>query len=135
MGASVDRFEKFKNLLTMAAADGKLTEREIEFLSHRALQWGLTDHQFTEAVDSALRHQGEVSIPRSKAERLELLRDMIRMMAADGQLADVEKQLFATVAAVMKMRADDLDQMIDELLRSESVADPAPRITKSRRKS
>ena len=129
----MDRFEKFKNLLTMAAADGKLTEREIEFLSNRALQWGLTDHQFTEAVNNALEHQGEVAIPRSRAERLELLRDMIRMMAADGQLADVEKQLFATVAAVMKMRSDDLDQMIDELLNAESVADQVEEKPRRRR--
>lgn len=45
-----------------------------------------------------------------------MLRDLIRMMAADGDLADVEKDLFATAAAKMEISEDELNQIIDSVL-------------------
>jgi uncharacterized tellurite resistance protein B-like protein len=37
-------------------------------------------------------------------------------MAADGQLSEVEKRLFALAAAKMNVDREELDHLIDELL-------------------
>lgn len=41
--------------------------------------------------------------------------DLIRMMAADGQLNESEKRLFALAAAKMNFSEDKLNQLIDRL--------------------
>ncbi|MFO0869515.1 MAG: hypothetical protein U0935_11335 [Pirellulales bacterium] len=112
----MDRLIRFLNLLSVATADGRLTEREVKFLSERAREWGLSDHQFAMAVNRSLDHPGELRIPRRRAERAELLRDMLRIMASDGKLLEVEKRLFATVAAHMKFRPAEIDAIILELV-------------------
>jgi len=126
----MDRMQRFVNLLSVATADGRLTEREVRFLSQRARDWGLSDHQFAIAVNRSLEHPGKLQIPRRRAERAELLRDMLRIMASDGSLLDVEKQLFATVAAHMKFTAAEIDAIIDELVgneaRGETPVEPPP---------
>lgn len=112
----------FMNLLAVATADHQLTEREIKFLSKRARELKLTDHQYNLAMNRALAHPGEVQIPRRKADRIELLRDMIRVMAADGVLAEVEKHLFAIVAAYMKFDMAQVDALIDDVLAADVLA-------------
>ena len=41
---------------------------------------------------------------REPEERVEMMQDLIRMMAADGQLAEIEKELFAAAAVKMSTR-------------------------------
>jgi uncharacterized tellurite resistance protein B-like protein len=106
----------FKNLMVMAAADRKFTEEEVEFLALRSSRWGITDQQFEEALQYAKGHGAEVSIPEKQEDRERLLHDLIRMMAADGELAPVEQRLFAEAAAKMGISADQLDKVIDGLL-------------------
>ena len=108
--------QHFTNLLIMAAADGTLKEREIKFLMNRSARWGITEEQFSEAVAHALSDRAELRIPTQEPERLSMLQDLIRMMAADGELAEVEKQLFATVAAKMKISNEELNEIIDSVL-------------------
>ncbi|MFV1965067.1 MAG: TerB family tellurite resistance protein [Pirellulaceae bacterium] len=108
--------QHFTNLLIMAAADGALTEREIKFLMNRSARWGITEEEFSKAVAYALSDKAELRVPTQEPERHSMLRDLIRMMAADGELADVEKQLFAAVAAKMKMSDNELNALIDSVL-------------------
>ena len=114
----MDRVEAFRNLILMAAVDGKLTKDEIAFLSLRSSSWGISDEQFQQALEAMDDPNAELTLPPSKAERLDTLADLVRMMAVDGELAEVEKQLFAVAAAVMEISQDELNQLLDELLRS-----------------
>ena len=113
----MDRYEKFKNLFVMAAADSSLSQEEVGFLAERARRWGLTDQQFTAAIQYAISPDATLSIPQDKADRKEMLRDLVRMMAADGELADIEKQLFAVAAAEMDISDEELNELFDSLLR------------------
>ena len=113
----MDRLKKFENLLVMAMADQKLSESETRFLREWALSRGLTDSQFAEAVQFALSHPGQLEIPQRRSERVEMLQDLIRTMAADGELSEVEKRVFATAAAVMEISSEDVNRLIDQLLR------------------
>ena len=108
--------EAFKNLLVMAAADGVLTEHEVNFLTDRSHQWNIDDNDFTSAIEYALSGQGELTLPNDHAARLEMLRDLIRVMAADGQLAETEKRLFAAAAAKMEVSEDELNAIVDSVL-------------------
>jgi uncharacterized tellurite resistance protein B-like protein len=112
----MDRLESFRNLLVMAAADGKMTEEEVTYLSLRSVRWGITNEQFRAALEYATDPNSKMSLPATKAEALEMLGDLIRMMAIDGELADVEKQLFAIAAAKMDISATELDQLLTSLL-------------------
>jgi len=110
------RFELFKNLMVMAAADRKFTEEEIQFLALRSSRWGITDEQFDRALQYAKRPDAHVSIPENCEERSRLLRDLLEMMAADGELAPIEKRVFAEAAAKMGITSEQLDKMIDQWL-------------------
>ncbi len=108
--------EKLRNLLSLAVADGSLSDREIRFLSQRVLKWGIPEHEFAEAVEFALAHRGELTLPGDRAAGIDLLREMVQMMAADGELMESEKRMFATAAAYLNVSRTEIDQMIDGLV-------------------
>ncbi len=107
---------KLRNLLVMAAADGSLTEREIAFLADRRKRWAIPEDVFAELVRYAISDVAELEIPEAQEERVEMLQDLLRMMAADGDLAEVEKQLFATASVAMNISDDELKEIIDSVL-------------------
>ena len=110
------RSELFKNLMVMAAADGKLTEEEVTFLAQRSSRWGITDSEFGEALKYSISPEAHISIPSTKGECFQLLKEMVRMMAVDGDLAEIEKNLFAVTAATMQINDDELNKIFDEVL-------------------
>jgi uncharacterized tellurite resistance protein B-like protein len=112
----MNRFEMFKNLMMMAAADRNFTEEEVQLLSLRASRLGVTDRQFDEAIRLATSGEMQLSIPDTRDEQLKLLRELIEVMAADGELAPEEKQLFASAAARMEITEDELNDLIDQML-------------------
>ena len=112
----MERFEMFKILMVMAAADKKFTSEEIELLALRSSRWGLTDEQFTAALEFAKGEAQSLPFPESRGSREKLLRDLLEVMAADGELAPVEKKLYALCAAAMGLSAEDLDDKIDQWL-------------------
>ena len=113
---SMNPADNFRNLLLMAASDGRMTEPELRLLSDRAAQLGVTDDQFKDALVDAISGRATLSLPNCVDERIEILKDLLRMMAADGKITDSERQLFALASGVMKLTADRLNDLIDELL-------------------
>ena len=108
--------EKFTNLLVMAVADGKLSDREIKFLLNRSARWGISETEFSRALQYAMSDKAELRIPTEKRECQALLQDLIRVMAADGKLGIVEKDLFATAAAKMRISEEELNAIIDSVV-------------------
>jgi uncharacterized tellurite resistance protein B-like protein len=112
----MDKLHRFRNLMVLAAADGRMTEEEVVFLSLRASRWGITDDQFQEALEFAKSPTADLEVPAKRQERHEMLADMLRMMAVDGELSDVERRLFAVVAATMGFERDELNALIDHVV-------------------
>ena len=108
--------DQLRNLLVMAAADGSMTEAEINLLSDRAKSWSIPDEEFAAAIRYAISDGAQFAVPPAREERAAMLQDLIRMMAADGQLAEVEKELFATAAVKMGFSDDELKEIIDAIL-------------------
>ncbi|MGI9519393.1 MAG: hypothetical protein ACR2NP_20245 [Pirellulaceae bacterium] len=106
----------FHNLVQMAAVDGKFTEEEIRFLVDRAERWGIPNDEFETAL-AGLDSEIELRMPEKKEDRLEMLREMIRLMAVDGELAEPEKRLCAAASASMEISGSEFAAIVDGLLR------------------
>jgi len=100
----------------MASADGSLTEREIAMLVDRCAELGLDDSDMASAIQFALSDQAAMKLPTVHQEKIEMLSDLMRVMAADGSLSDVEKQLFALSAAKMNIDRAEIELLIDSLV-------------------
>ena len=110
-------FQLIRNLLAMAAADGSIAQGEMELLSDRAIRWGISETEFVAAMNYAISPEAELEIPADDDSRRELIRELLHVMAADGQMMQVEKDLFASVAATMQLKQSELNAIIDETLR------------------
>jgi uncharacterized membrane protein YebE (DUF533 family) len=110
------RRKRLRSLVVMAFADGSLGEREVNLVADRCAELGLDEYDLQKAVQFGLGDDAALEIPSGLADRESLLRDLIRMMAADGLLDESEKRLFALAAAKMSMSAADVERLIDETL-------------------
>jgi len=112
----MNALDHLKNLVIMAAADGSLSEQEIALLIDRCGSLGLHEEDLEKAIAFALSDGAKLRLPVDRSEQTTMLSELMRMMAADGQLLEVEKRLFALVAARMGIEKQDLDQLIDALV-------------------
>ena len=112
----MEKFDHLKNIVIMAAADGNLTEQEIGLLIDRCAALGLDETDLEKAISSAISGEAKLKFPIDRAEQNRMLADLMRMMAADGQLREIEKRLFALAAAKMGIEQAELDALIDELV-------------------
>ena len=112
----MDKLHRFRNLMVLAAADGRMTDEEVVFLSLRASRWGITEEQFQESLEFAKSRQADLEFPPNKQEQREMLADMLRMMAVDGELSGIERRLFAVAAATLGFERDELNTLIDHVV-------------------
>ncbi len=110
--------EHLRNLLVMALADGSLNEQEVGFVTDRCLQLGLDESVLRDSLRYALEDGATISLPSDRESQETLLGDLLRMMAADGELEESEKRLFALAAAKLGFEANDVDAIIDRLMRN-----------------
>jgi uncharacterized tellurite resistance protein B-like protein len=108
----------FQNLVNLAAADCQFTDEELEFLAERAERWGIGLAEFESAIADVSTGAIRIDLPQSRPARVELMQEMIRMMAADGQLADIEKRLCAVASAKMDFSTAEFDQILNSVLES-----------------
>ena len=114
--STMRHLDHLKNMVIMASADGSLTEREIALLVDRCADLGLEEADLGKAVQFALSDGASLKLPTDRQEQLAMLGDLMRIMAADGHLTEVEKRLFALAAAKMNVDREELDHLIDNLL-------------------
>ena len=107
---------QLRNLIVMAFADGSLGEREVNLVADRCADLGLDEYDLQKSVEFGLGDDAALKLPTVEEDRVELMKDLIRMMAADGHLDEGEKRLFALAAAKMAMSAATVEKLIDETL-------------------
>ena len=112
----MDRFILFQNLVFLAASDGKFTDEEIQALAVRAEAWNISDDDFDSIIVGLQSGDVEIQLPNNRESKVELLSEMIRIMAADGELAEIEKHLCATAAANMEFSMKEFEQLLSSLL-------------------
>ena len=108
--------DHLKNLVIMAAADGIFSEQEISLLIDRCTELGLQEEDLEKAIAYAFSEQAKLRFPIDRDEQDRMLSDLIRIMAADGKLTEIEKRLFALAAVKMGIQRAELDALIDQLV-------------------
>jgi len=115
----MDPASVFRNLLLMAASDGRVDEAELRLLSDRATEWGISDDEFEAAIQDAVEGRAELTLPPELEARQAILKDMLRMMGADGRMSRAEKELFALASSVVGIDQAALNRLIDDVLRED----------------
>ena len=77
---------------------------------------GLDEADLGNALEYAISEEAAMKLPRAPEEQERLLSDLIKIMAADGELDEIEKRLFAVAAAKMNVQQTQLDQLITKLV-------------------
>ena len=112
----MDRVELFHNLVNLAAVDGKFTEPEVQLLAARAELWDIPADEFETAMAGLSTGEIQVKIPDADEDRVELMKEMIRMMAIDGELAETEKSLCAVASARMDFTGRQFDEILNSVI-------------------
>ena len=114
-----DRTQLFHNLVNLAAADQKFTEEEIAFLINRADNWGIPSDEFETALAGISTGELQLDIPETHEDRVAMLKEMIRLMAIDGEMAEMEKRLCAQASAKMDFNNIQFSEILDEVIREQ----------------
>lgn len=112
------KVELFNNLVLLASADGKFSEEEVTFLATKAEAWDISPDDVESALVGASTGEAEIVLPESEENRVELIKEMIRLMAVDGHLAEIEKRLCATASAAMNFTELEFDEILLSVLKS-----------------
>lgn len=112
----MSKLDLFNNLMILAASDGFARE-EIEYLAGRSHVWGISAEDVEAAIVGA--RDGEIRLPESTQDREETLREMIKLMAADGKLSKIETRICAIASANMEFTTEQFDQILESLLSGE----------------
>ena len=104
--------EHFRNLVSLAAVDGKIEEIERITLSKIAYERGIS----VERMNIMLKHADEYVylIPQNNKEKDKQLKEMIEFALVDGDFAEAEKGLILTVGERLGFNADQLNLAINE---------------------
>jgi len=116
LGKTMERLQLFQNLVLLAASDGKFTEEEVQALAVRAEDWNISDEEFQSILVGLETGEVDMHLPEKRESRFELLSEMVRVMAADGDLAEVEKHLCATAAVRMDISIQEFEELVNSLL-------------------
>ena len=113
----MDHLELFHSLVNLAASDGKFTEEEVQFLAQRAEQWDIPKGEFETALAGLDSGHFEFKVPENYEDRVMMMKEILRLMAADGELAEMEKHVCSVVAAKMDFSTAEFDNVLVEVLK------------------
>ncbi len=80
------RLGQLKNLVMLAAADGRLTDSELAVLLAVASRENISPDEFNRVIEDPDRVT--IDVPEDEDTKLAYLRDMVAMMMVDGELEE-----------------------------------------------
>ena len=111
----MEKRELLQNLVLMALADGHIHDEELKLLGTRAKLWELEEGVIDQVFADARAKKFTLGVPESNSKRIEMMRELVRMMAVDGELAELEMKLCAVAAAVMELKPMQMARILDSL--------------------
>lgn len=112
----MDHLELFHNLINLAAVDQKFTNEEIDYLIEVANRYDIPSSEFEEGLQGIREGLIEVKLPAGEEDRQQLMKEMIQLMAADGELNEMEKRLCATASARMDFTSQQFEELLNKVL-------------------
>lgn len=108
--------EIFHSLVNLAAADNKFTDEEIQYLVRFAEKWNIPSDEFETALAGIQEGTLEMTIPESHEGRVLLMKEMIRLMAIDGEMAEIEKRMCAQASSQMDFTGAQFAEILEQVL-------------------
>jgi uncharacterized tellurite resistance protein B-like protein len=115
----MDPLQLFHNLINLAAADQKFTQEEISYLVKHANRYNIPNEEFETALHGIMEGTLEVTLPESLEDRIHLMKEMIKMMAIDGNMDDTEKRLCAQASAKMDFTSGQFAEILEQVIKGE----------------
>ena len=112
----MDRLELFHSLVNLAASDGKFADEEVQFLAERAERWDIPKGEFETALAGISEGNFELKVPDNYDERVEMMKEMLRLVASDGELADMEKHICSLVAGKMDFSSKEFEEILQSVI-------------------
>ena len=103
--------QHFKNLLSIALADGILDKSELDFIFKKSGKYFITQADFDNNIDNHL-HVTPSQI-EDKVERSEKMLDLIEMMLLDGETHEQERRLCMMFGVSLGFNADCVEELVD----------------------
>jgi tellurite resistance protein len=104
--------EHFRNLISLAAADGKIDEIEKAALSKIAYEQGIPLDRFNVMLQKA--HEYKFLIPQNQEEKELQLGQMIAVAMVDGEFAPAELDLIKMVAQKLGFSTDEFKAILEK---------------------
>lgn len=104
------KLEHFRNLVSLAGADGIIQESERVALSKIAFELGMQ----LDRMNVMLNHSQEYTylIPQNRENRDKQMQDMIELAMVDGELAKAELELIKTVGEKLGYNNEEVEKLI-----------------------
>jgi uncharacterized tellurite resistance protein B-like protein len=103
--------QHFKNMLSVAFADGILDKSELEFLFKKSDKYFITLEDMTGLIENSM-HIKPIEVSGRK-ERAEKMLDLIQMMLIDGESTDFERRLCMSFGVSLGYSPEKMDDIID----------------------
>ena len=103
--------QHFKNLLSIAFADGILDKSELEFLFKKSDKFFITTEDISGLIDNSM-HIKPIEI-KDAADRANKMLDLIQMMLVDGEATEFERRLCMSFGVNLGYNPEKMDEIID----------------------
>lgn len=104
------RLGQLKNLVMLAAADGKVTDSELAVLLAVASREDISPEAFNRVIEYP--DSVTINLPEDEDTKLAYLRDMVALMMVDGELDEQELAICKIYAMALGYRSSIVDGMI-----------------------
>ncbi|HNP19026.1 MAG TPA: hypothetical protein PKL31_11365 [Fulvivirga sp.] len=107
------KIEHFRNLVSLAAADGKIAEVEMVALSKIAYENGIPLDRLNVMIERA--NEYVFLIPQNQEDKDKQMSDMIKLAMLDGEFANAERELINLVGSRLGFSPKEIRDKIDSL--------------------
>jgi uncharacterized tellurite resistance protein B-like protein len=116
------RRSHFKNLFSVARADGDVDRAEMDLVIGLAEKF----HMSTDEVTRIIRNPEDIALvtPKTAEERMEHLYDLITVMMIDGRIDEKELFLCKSLAVKLGCREETVDSLLRDLIEQALMKNP-----------
>lgn len=112
--AKKEQLGYLKALITLAAADGKVEKTELAAIAAVCHREGISGQELKDFLDNPSSH--EFTAPKDNETKIKLLKDMVCIMLADGDINDNEMILCKLTAESLGYRKEVIDAILSDIL-------------------
>ncbi len=105
---------RFRNLLTLALADGVLDKNELAFLFKKSEKFYITKEELRDLLTST--DELDFESPENDEDRVIQLYQMVEMMMLDGEIDEREYQVCMSVAAGLGYKTENIERTVDRMI-------------------